>query len=161
MSQLLGVGEPSDAGRTSAARVGLGDLAPFKALARPRRRRMLEHFTLHGPATSATLARALGRNTGSTSYRLRELVGYGFVERTESRSAVPEDGRVARETDAATQRETRRGGARHRSAGGGPVPGDLRFLPRSRQSPEMWHVMDELNHHDYAADLGTLRTAPA
>ena len=64
------------------APVELSDLAALKALAQPRRQRMLQHLTLHGPATSATLARALGLNTGSTSYHLRELARYGFVEET-------------------------------------------------------------------------------
>src|SRR3954470_17195944 len=58
----------------------LSDLATLKALAQPRRQRMLQHLTVHGPATSATLARALGLNTGATSYHLRELARHGFVE---------------------------------------------------------------------------------
>ncbi|MFI6038312.1 ArsR/SmtB family transcription factor [Streptomyces sp. NPDC051315] len=160
MSQELGAEEPLDAGRTPApadatdpaAPVELGDLAALKALAHPRRQRMLEHLTLHGPATSATLARALGLNTGSTSYHLRELARYGFVEQTESRAA-PADGRAARDTDAATHGKNRRGPARHRERWWRAVPGDLRLPPRSRQSREMRHVMDELNHHAYAADL--------
>lgn len=115
------------------APVELSDLAALKALAQPRRQRMLQHLTLHGPATSATLARDLGLNTGSTSYHLRELARYGFVEETDGEPGV--------------------------TAGHGrerwwrAVPGDRRFPPRSRQSAEMRHVMDELNHHAYAADL--------
>ncbi|MDX3245140.1 helix-turn-helix domain-containing protein [Streptomyces sp. ME18-1-4] len=116
-----------------AVPVELGDLAALKALAQPRRQRMLEHLTLHGPATSATLARALGLNTGATSYHLRELARYGFVEE------MAEAGRA--ELSA------------HRERWWRAVPGDLRFPPRSRQSPELRHVMDELNHHAYAADL--------
>ncbi|MEU1513734.1 helix-turn-helix domain-containing protein [Streptomyces sp. NPDC005811] len=117
--------------------VEIGELAALKALAQPRRQRMLEHLTLHGPATSATLARALGLNTGSTSYHLRELARYGFVEETggeppEARGAAP---------------------SAHRERWWRAVPGDRRFPPRSRQSPELRHVMDELNHHAYAADL--------
>ncbi|XUL91543.1 winged helix-turn-helix domain-containing protein [Streptomyces galilaeus] len=135
---------------TSAAPapVELSDLATLKALAQPRRQRMLQHLTLHGPATSATLARALGLNTGSTSYHLRELARYGFVEETEPGRA-PDHGH-------ARERWWR------------AVPGDRRFPPRSRQSAEMRHVMDELNHHAYAADLelfeqfqrGTTETGP-
>ncbi|GKQ34490.1 transcriptional regulator [Streptomyces sp. A012304] len=95
---------------------------------------MLEHLTLHGPATSASLARALGLNTGSTSYHLRELARYGFVEETDGQSAAPSQ-------------------ARPRERWWRAVPGDRRFPPRSRQSPEMRQVMDELNHYAYAADL--------
>ncbi|WP_327172620.1 helix-turn-helix domain-containing protein [Streptomyces sp. NBC_00656] len=106
------------------------ELAALKALAQPRRQQILQHLTLHGPATSAILARALGLNTGATSYHLRELARYGFVDDT-----VPQ------------------------APGGGrarwwrAVPGDRRFPPPSRRTPGMRLVMDELNRHAYAADL--------
>jgi hypothetical protein len=145
MAQEPGATDSAEAGRTTPAPEGTGrahsyhpetrpapielsDLAALKALAQPRRQRMLQHLTVHGPATSATLARALGLNTGATSYHLRELARYGFVE----------------ETGAEGQGRERWWRA---------VPGDRRFPPRSRQSPEMRLVMDELNHHAYAADL--------
>jgi hypothetical protein len=108
----------------------LSDLATLKALAQPRRQRMLQHLTVHGPATSATLARSLGLNTGATSYHLRELARYGFVEELPER---PE--------------------ASGRERWWRAVPGDRRFPPRSSQSPETRLVMDELNRHAYAADL--------
>ncbi|MEU9187702.1 helix-turn-helix domain-containing protein [Streptomyces sp. NPDC048484] len=135
MAQEPGAADPTESGRVSPAAeetdrapVELSDLATLKALAQPRRQRMLQHLTVHGPATSATLARSLGLNTGATSYHLRELARYGFVE----------------ETGAHGQGRERWWRA---------VPGDRRFPPRSRQSPEMRLVMDELNHHAYAADL--------
>ncbi|MEI5101226.1 helix-turn-helix domain-containing protein [Streptomyces sp. PmtG] len=106
----------------------LRDLRVLKALAQPRRQQMLQHLTVHGPATSASLARALGLNTGATSYHLRELARYGFVEETQ---------------------QSGRGRERWWRA----VPGDRRFPPRSQQSPETRLVMDELNHLAYAADL--------
>ncbi|MFF1359508.1 ArsR/SmtB family transcription factor [Streptomyces sp. NPDC058297] len=120
----------------SAAPAGgqeLSDLSTLKALAQPRRQQILQHLTLHGPATSATLARALGLNTGATSYHLRELARYGFAEESSS-------------------------GDEGRSVGGRErwwraVPGDRRFPPRSRQNAETRLVMDELNHLSYAADL--------
>lgn len=77
-----GAETPAERTPATPAPVELSDLAALKALAQPRRQRMLQHLTLHGPATSATLARALGLNTGSTSYHLRELARYGFVEET-------------------------------------------------------------------------------
>jgi hypothetical protein len=117
---------------TPRAPTELSDLATLKALAQPRRQRMLQHLTVHGPATSATLARALGLNTGATSYHLRELARYGFVEEADQPAEAGGHGR---------ERWWR------------AVPGDRRFPPRSRQSPEMRLVMDELNHHAYAADL--------
>ncbi|MER5278528.1 helix-turn-helix domain-containing protein [Streptomyces sp. NPDC002809] len=106
------------------------ELAALKALAQPRRRQILQHLTLHGPATAALLARALGPNTGATSYHLRELARYGFVA-----DNVPQDPGACR--------------ARWWRA----VPGDRRFPPPSRRTPGMRVVMDELNHNAYAADL--------
>jgi hypothetical protein len=117
---------------TSRGSTELSDLATLKALAQPRRQRMLQHLTVHGTATSATLARALGLNTGATSYHLRELARYGFVEEVDRPAEAGGHGR---------ERWWR------------AVPGDRRFPPRSRQSAEMRLVMDELNHHAYAADL--------
>ncbi|MER5429113.1 helix-turn-helix domain-containing protein [Streptomyces sp. NPDC002588] len=132
-----GTGEPRRTGHIPSAPVEIGDLDALKALAQPRRQRMLEHLTLHGPATSAKLARALGLNTGSTSYHLRELARYGLVEETDGQP------RAERGTEPSA----------HRERWWRAVPGDRRFPPRSRQSPEMRQAMDELNHHAYAADL--------
>ncbi|MEV4230893.1 helix-turn-helix domain-containing protein [Streptomyces bobili] len=132
---------PTAPSPTSSVPAELGDLAALKALAQPRRQRILEHLTLHGPATSATLARALGLNTGSTSYHLRELARYGFVEETDGEETDGEEG------------QARSSPSQHRERWWRVVPGDRRFPPRSRQSPETRHVMDELNHHAYAADL--------
>lgn len=115
-------------GTTDGAPEELSDLRVLKALAQPRRQQMLQHLSAHGPATSATLARALGLNTGATSYHLRELARYGFVEETAG---------------------TGHGRERWWRA----VPGDRRFPPRSEQNAETRLVMDELNHLSYAADL--------
>jgi DNA-binding transcriptional ArsR family regulator len=106
----------------------IADLEALKALAHPRRQRMLQHLGLHGPETSATLARALGLNTGATSYHLRALAKFGFVEE------VPGQG---------TGRE------RWWRA---PVR-DLRIPPRSRQSEQMRAVIDELAVADFADDF--------
>ncbi|WP_329414293.1 helix-turn-helix domain-containing protein [Streptomyces sp. NBC_00704] len=67
---------------------------------------MLEHLTLHGPATSATLARALGLNTGSASYHLRELARYGFVEETTEATVEEAAEETAAETPAQTAAQT-------------------------------------------------------
>ncbi|WP_405478035.1 ArsR family transcriptional regulator [Streptomyces sp. NBC_00009] len=122
---------PEPGSATPAGGQELSDLSALKALAQPRRQQILQHLTLHGPATSAMLARDLGLNTGATSYHLRELARYGFTEESS---------------------------AQGRSVGGRErwwraVPGDRRFPPRSRQNPETRLVMDELNHLAYAADL--------
>ncbi|MFC8963974.1 ArsR/SmtB family transcription factor [Streptomyces sp. NPDC057094] len=136
MAQEPGTQEPAPAPAPHAS-TELSDLATLKALAQPRRQRILQHLTLHGPATSASLARELGLNTGATSYHLRELARFGFVEEQ------PEADGHGRE------RWWR------------AVPGDRRFPPRSRQSAEMRLVMDELNHHAHAADLELFEKAQA
>ncbi|WP_240796417.1 helix-turn-helix domain-containing protein [Streptomyces sp. RFCAC02] len=107
-------------------------LEALKALAQPRRLRMLEHLTLHGPATSATLARALGLNTGATSYHLRELARHGFVEETGPPGDDP-------------------GGGRRRWWRA--VAQDLRLPPRSAQDEGTRAVVDEMNRLAWAADL--------
>ncbi|MFE6808685.1 ArsR family transcriptional regulator [Streptomyces sp. NPDC057681] len=122
---------PEPGSATPAGGQELSDLSALKALAQPRRQQILQHLTLHGPATSAMLARDLGLNTGATSYHLRALARYGFTEESSTKG---------------------------RSVGGRErwwraVPGDRRFPPRSRQNPETRLVMDELNHLSYAADL--------
>ncbi|MFF1926187.1 ArsR/SmtB family transcription factor [Streptomyces sp. NPDC058221] len=106
------------------------ELAALKALAQPRRQRILEHLHMHGPETATGVARALGLNTGATSYHLRELARYGFV----------------------ADDVLRKPGAR-RARWWRAVPGDRRFPPPSRRTPGTQRVMDELNRHAYAADL--------
>jgi DNA-binding transcriptional ArsR family regulator len=104
------------------------DLETLKALAHPRRQRILQHLGLHGPATSAGLARELGLNTGATSYHLRELAKHGFVEDVQ---------------------ELARGRERWWRA---PVR-DLRIPPRSRQSEQMRAAVDEMARLQIADDL--------
>lgn len=106
----------------------LGDIDALKALAHPRRQAILEELALRGPATSAVLGRALGLNTGATSYHLRELERFGFVAEVDR----PGAGR---------QRWWR------------AVQRDIRFPPRSQQSPQVRPVVDEVNRLAYAADL--------
>lgn len=104
------------------------DLEALKALAHPRRQAMLQHLELHGPATSATLARALDLNTGATSYHLRELARHGFVQ------DIPER-------------------AQGRERWWRAVRRDLRFPRRSRQDPRTRAVVDEMNRLAFASDL--------
>ncbi|WP_202637899.1 winged helix-turn-helix domain-containing protein [Bailinhaonella thermotolerans] len=67
-------------------RLLLHDPARLKALAHPMRRRMLNHLAVHGEATSTTLGELLGAKTGTTSYHLRQLEKYGFIEEIPERS---------------------------------------------------------------------------
>ncbi|MFI9560533.1 ArsR/SmtB family transcription factor [Nonomuraea endophytica] len=56
----------------------------LKAVAHPLRVRMLGMLRADGPATASQLARRVGESSGSTSYHLRELAKYGFIEEDHS-----------------------------------------------------------------------------
>ncbi len=103
------------------------DLESLKLLAHPVRYRIQDRLR-QGPATSTTLARALGLNTGATSYHLRQMAEHGFIEE------VPEL-------------------ARGRERWWRARPLDLRFPRRSEQSEEMRPVMDQMHRLDFAAEL--------
>src|SRR6202034_818045 len=65
----------------------VGDASRWKAMSHPLRREMLHHLDEHGPATSTTLAEALGENTGTTSYHLRVLADAGVIEEVPERAS--------------------------------------------------------------------------
>lgn len=56
------------------------DIASLKAVAHPLRVRLLGALRIDGPATATELARTLDESSGATSYHLRQLARYGFVE---------------------------------------------------------------------------------
>lgn len=58
------------------------DARAMKVLAHPLRTRLLGRLRIDGPATATGLARALGTNSGATSYHLRRLAEVGLVEET-------------------------------------------------------------------------------
>jgi DNA-binding transcriptional ArsR family regulator len=106
----------------------LTDPATLKALAHPLRRRILRQLNRDGPATSTTLARALGENTGATSYHLRQLAQHGFVE------DVPDRGQ-GRERWWRARRQ------------------DIRFPLRSTMSADMRAAFDEFGRQGVAEDI--------
>jgi DNA-binding transcriptional ArsR family regulator len=63
--------------------VQVTDVRALRALSHPLRNRLLGLLRLHGPATASQLGRAVGESSGSTSYHLRQLAAYGFVEEAE------------------------------------------------------------------------------
>jgi DNA-binding transcriptional ArsR family regulator len=63
--------------------VQVTDVRALRALAHPLRSRLLGQLRLHGPATASQLGRTVGESSGSTSYHLRQLAAYGFVEEVE------------------------------------------------------------------------------
>lgn len=86
----------------------------MKALAHPLRQRIFHHLAFAGPQTATSLARAFGESTGATSYHLRQLARFGFIEEDAERSQgrerwwriTPLDLRT-RSTDAETAALTR------------------------------------------------------
>jgi DNA-binding transcriptional ArsR family regulator len=64
----------------------VGDAKRWKALSHPLRGEILRRLDEHGPATSTTIAEALGENTGTTSYHLRVLADAGIIEEVPERA---------------------------------------------------------------------------
>jgi DNA-binding transcriptional ArsR family regulator len=58
----------------------LDDPQALRALAHPLRGKLLASLRLDGPATASMLARRYEESSGATSYHLRMLARYGFVE---------------------------------------------------------------------------------
>lgn len=56
------------------------DARTLRGLAHPLRIRLLNALREFGPATASGLADRLGESSGATSYHLRRLAAYGFVE---------------------------------------------------------------------------------
>ncbi|WP_436762523.1 helix-turn-helix domain-containing protein [Streptosporangium sp. V21-05] len=61
-------------------RYRITDPRVLKAVAHPLRGHLLGLLRVEGPATATELARKVGESSGSTSYHLRELARYGFIE---------------------------------------------------------------------------------
>jgi DNA-binding transcriptional ArsR family regulator len=70
--------------------VQVTDVRALRALAHPLRNRLLGLLRLHGPSTASQLGRLVGENSGATSYHLRQLADYGFVEEVEGRGTARE-----------------------------------------------------------------------
>src|SRR5205809_979570 len=70
--------------------VQVTDVRALRALAHPLRNRLLGQLRLNGPATASALGRAIGESSGSTSYHLRRLAAYGFVEEVEGQGTARE-----------------------------------------------------------------------
>ncbi|MYS07190.1 helix-turn-helix domain-containing protein [Streptomyces sp. SID6041] len=56
------------------------DPRSLRGLAHPLRIQLLRALRTGGPATASQLAEKLGESSGATSYHLRQLAAYGFVE---------------------------------------------------------------------------------
>ncbi|MFF3786486.1 winged helix-turn-helix domain-containing protein [Streptomyces sp. NPDC001933] len=73
---------PEDGAETPAEAENIHkvDARTLRGLAHPLRLRLLAALREYGPATASGLADRLGESSGATSYHLRQLAAYGFVE---------------------------------------------------------------------------------
>lgn len=62
----------------------------LKGLAHPLRVRILGSLREEGPATASMLAGRLGESSGATSYHLRQLSAFGFIEEDPNRGSQRE-----------------------------------------------------------------------
>jgi DNA-binding transcriptional ArsR family regulator len=70
----------SPPGTPPQSSIDVQDPRALRALAHPLRGRLLGVLRLDGPSTATQLGYRLGESSGSTSYHLRQLAAYGFVE---------------------------------------------------------------------------------
>jgi DNA-binding transcriptional ArsR family regulator len=110
-------------------------LEAIRLLGHPLRQR-IERELRKGPVSATSLARALGESTGLTSYHLRQLAKYGFVEEAP-------------------------GIGKGRERWWRFVPKDRRFPERPEQTPEMRAVLDEVMGQQFAGDLARFAAAAA
>src|SRR5262245_10864595 len=61
------------------------DVSAVRALAHPLRLRLLDLLRFEGQSTATRLARRVGESSGATSYHLRQLARFGYVEEAEGR----------------------------------------------------------------------------
>lgn len=64
----------------SESSIDVRDPRALRALAHPLRGTLLGLLRLEGPSTATRLGQRLGESSGATSYHLRQLAAYGFVE---------------------------------------------------------------------------------
>jgi len=140
----------------------VGDAKRWKALSHPLRQEILRHLAEHGPATSTTLAEALGESTGSTSYHLRVLADAGVIEEVPGRAngrerwwrSVPVD---HREPDYGSLSAEDRAALDQWRAG--QIPGELelvnRFIRDARRHGR-WAKASRANAYFTAGDLAAL-----
>jgi DNA-binding transcriptional ArsR family regulator len=83
-----GAAEPSGARPHSTYH--LQDPQALRALAHPLRGKLLASLRIDGAATASMLARRYGESSGATSYHLRMLARYGFVEDDPGRGGARE-----------------------------------------------------------------------
>lgn len=153
-------GEPGP-GKAGRPRRVSGDATTWQAMSHPLRQQILR-LLQRGPATSTTIAHAVGGNTGTTSYHLRVLAGAGLIEEAAERGsgrerwwrAMPLDLREPRGDGASDQ--DRAALQRQRAA---LMPGELQLLQRLFDEASLhgqWAGASRATGYYTAADLEAL-----
>lgn len=75
-----GPDDSPDSTPADAPNIHMVNARTLRGLAHPLRLRLLNTLREFGPATASGLADRLGESSGATSYHLRQLASYGFVE---------------------------------------------------------------------------------
>ncbi|MFC5832894.1 winged helix-turn-helix domain-containing protein [Nonomuraea insulae] len=121
----------------------ISDPQVLKVVAHPLRVRLLGLLRSDGPATASELGRRVGESSGSTSYHLRELFKYGFIEEDDERR----DGRE------------RRWRARHRYTSwnsreltGTPEGREAVKIMRLRQAESMTRIIHEFDESAWSPE---------
>lgn len=116
------------------------DVRALRALAHPLRSRLLGRLRVHGPATASSLARDVGESSGSTSYHLRQLAAYGFVEEVEGQGTARERWWRARHRMTSWQ-----AGDLLAQEGGAEVQGEMTRMQIDQHARvlEAWHEQKE------------------
>ena len=112
------------------------DVEALRVLAHPMRQRILRYLRQIGPATSTSLAKELGENSGIMSYHLRQLAEYGFVHEVSGRGQGRERWWQAAPEPLWIPREGLGPEARAEASGIRPMAGDLEDFERFRAARE-------------------------
>jgi DNA-binding MarR family transcriptional regulator len=129
------------------------DVEAMRVLAHPTRQRILRYLRRAGPATSTTLAREMGENSGIMSYHLRQLAEYDFVQEVAGRGQGRERWWQATPRQVWIAREGLSPEARAEASGIRPLAGDLEDFERFRAARE---AMGEWGHGTWAVQRATL-----
>jgi DNA-binding transcriptional ArsR family regulator len=145
-----------------AASIDVHDVRALRALAHPLRMSLLAALRSNGPSTASRLATRLGESSGATSYHLRQLAGFGFVEE------VPGEGKARERWWRALHRSTRWSSEEFLGQPGGPeVVDELtdRIVAQQRRLLAAYGAQREQLDDDWraAASLNdwALRLSPA
>jgi DNA-binding transcriptional ArsR family regulator len=129
------------------------DVEALRVLGHPMRQRILRFLRQAGPATSTSLARELGENSGIMSYHLRQLAEYGFVQEVTGRGQGRERWWQVAPEPIWIPREGLSAEARAEGSGIRPMAGELEDFERFRAARG---AMGEWGHGTWAVQRATL-----